>query len=85
MARENYKRLIEFRLNAINERLGTNYQTDYVSHYGGWNLYVVDKDNGGHFRSTLGFDTRKSSSEMLAYLSGIYNLLLGYKVERAES
>lgn len=84
MARENYKRLIEYRLNAINERLGTNYQTDYSSVYGGWNLYVVDKNNGGHFRSTLGFDARKSSAEMLAYLSGIYNLLLGYKVERAD-
>lgn len=67
-----YKRFILARLGWINEALGTEYQTDYVSFYGGWNLYIKEKESGAHFHGMLGFDYRRSSKEMLSYLDGIW-------------
>lgn len=80
MTRKDYKELIEYRIHVINETLGTNYQATYLTQYGGWELYEKIK-LGAHARGYLGFDSIKSSSEMLAYLEGIFNLLTFYKVE----
>lgn len=77
MASKNYGKLINYRIEFINKKLGTNYKTDYAKQYGGWNLYEV-KNGGGHTRGNLGFDYRKSNVEMLAYVDGIYNLLCYY-------
>ena len=80
MTTKRTKELIEYRIEFINTKLGTNYKTDYVSHYGGWNLYEV-LPSGGHSRGFIGFDERKSNAEMLNYVDGIYNMLCFYKVE----
>ena len=52
-------------------RIGEEYETDYVSHFGGWNLWL--KESGGTMRGKLGFDCRKSTSEFMAYISGVIN------------
>lgn len=65
-----YKRFIQMKIDWINHRLGTAYKTNFCSFYGGWNLYEVT-EQGGHFRGEMGFDYRKSSAEMLAYLEGV--------------
>ena len=70
MKKDDYKKLIEGRVNSINEIFDTNYQADYTAHYGGWNLFIVG-ENGGHSRGYIGFDYRKSNTEMLNYLDGI--------------
>ena len=41
MTTKKTRELIEYRIEFINTKLGTNYKTDYASHYGGWNLYEV--------------------------------------------
>lgn len=82
MTRTEYRRLIEYRVNYINERLGTKYTTDYVAHYGGWAMYEVDQETGGHYRNVLGFDVRKSNAEMLNYVDGIFQLLCFYKLKK---
>lgn len=82
--RQNYRKLIEYRVNYINEKIGTKYYADYQSVYGGWNLYLVDEHNGGHYRGTIGFDCRKTNAEMLAYVDGIYELLNHYEIKKGE-
>lgn len=71
MKHSDYKLLIEKRIEWINDILGTEYRTDFVSFYGGWNLYIRNK-NGGHERGRYGFDYRKSSEAMVAYLDGLW-------------
>lgn len=82
MTRTEYKKLIEYRVDFINKKLGTKYTTDYVSHYGGWTMYEVDLETGGHHRNVLGFDCRKSNAEMLNYVDGIFELLCHYDVKQ---
>lgn len=82
MTRKEYRELIEYRVNYINKRLGTKYTTNYVAHYGGWAMYEVDPETGGHCRNVLGFDCRKSNAEMLNYLDGIFQLLCHYVIEQ---
>lgn len=83
--RLNYKELIKFRVNYINEKLGTNYTTDYAAHYGGWSMYTVDPESGAHYCGPIGTRLRKSNREMLEYLDGIFQLLSFYNVTRKES
>lgn len=71
MKHSDYKLLIEKRIEWINDILGTEYRTDFVSFYGGWNLYIRDV-NGGHSHGKYGFDYRKSNKEMVAYLDGLW-------------
>lgn len=52
-------------------RIGEEYDTDFVSHYGGWNLWL--KDSNGTMRGKLGFDFRKNTAEFMAYISGVIN------------
>lgn len=79
MAKKEYKQLIDYRVNFINKKLGTNYETNYAPQYGGWNMSEV-KEGGKTYRGNLGFDLRKSNAEMLAYVDGIYELLCHYQV-----
>ena len=81
MTRTEYRKLIEYRVNYINKRLGTKYETDYSAHYGGWAMYEIDPETGGHYRNVLGFDYRKSNAEMLNYVDGIFQLLSFYKLK----
>lgn len=78
MTRTEYKKLIEYRVDFINKKLGTDYTTDYVSHYGGWNMYLASTN----MRDALGFDCRKSHAEMLNYVDGIFELLCHYDVKQ---
>ena len=80
MATKNYRELIEYRVNFINKKLGTNYQISYASQYGGWNMYEIWDEGMAHHCGALGFDYRKSNVEMLAYVDGVYNLLCHYNV-----
>lgn len=59
---------IEYLLNTINKAVKEKYATNFASYYGGWNMYL--NDNYGN-PGPLGFDLRKSSVEMIAYLRGI--------------
>ena len=81
MTFKEYKELIEYRVNFINKKLGTNYYADYCSIYGGWNLNIIDVRHQ-RYTGILGFELRKSSAEMLSYISGIYELLCHYDVEQ---
>ena len=81
MTRTEYRKLIEYRVAFINKELGTNYEISYAPQYGGWNMYE-NSDGGGHRRSLLGFDGRKSSAEMLNYVDGIFELLCHYDVKQ---
>lgn len=66
------KKQVKEILDYVNRRLGSNYSTDYHSGYGGWNMYIVDKEHGHrHLRGVFGFDCRKSTKEFVAYLQGI--------------
>lgn len=80
MTKKQYQNCIEYRVNFINEKLGTKYKAEYNDSYGGWNLYLI-REEGGVTRGTIGFDGRKSNREFLAYVDGIYNLLSNYNVE----
>lgn len=80
MTRTEYMKLIEYRVNFINKKLGTNYQINYSSVYGGWNMYEIWDEGAARHRGLLGFDVRKSSAEMLAYVDGIFELLSHYDV-----
>lgn len=80
MTRKEYRKLIGYRVNYINERLGTKYIPDYASHYGGWAMYEIDQETGATKRNVLGFDCRKSHAEMLNYVDGIFELLCHYEV-----
>lgn len=82
--RQNYRKLIEYRVNYINKELGTKYHADYCSIYGGWNLYLIDEKCGGQYSGPIGFDVRKSNAEMLAYVDGIYELLNHYEIKKGE-
>ncbi len=66
-----WRRLLEFRVGVINKHTGSDYKIDYCGHYGGWEMYVVNKENGGHGRGRFGFDVRMKSPEFYAYLEGI--------------
>ena len=79
---KDFQRLIEYRIDFINKKLGTNYTTDYCTQYGGYNLYYVEGDSSAHRRGPLGFDARLSAKEMLAYVDGIYNLLSVYSINK---
>lgn len=59
------------KLQQLNKILGTDYKTDFASHYGGWNMYMVDHNNGGHYKSQFGFDYRKTTKEFYWYLCSI--------------
>jgi len=59
------------RLGYVNKILKTDYRSDFASHYGGWNMYLVDNRNGGHYRGKYGFDYRKTTREFYQYLLGI--------------
>lgn len=76
--------LIEYRVNHINNKLGTKYQVEYVGHYGGWEMFMYGK-RMSHRRGALGFDVRKSNEEMLAYVDGIYELLNHYEVVKSQT
>lgn len=80
MTRTEYRKLIEYRVAFINKKLGTKYHADYCSIYGGWSMYEIDPESGATYRNRLGFDCRKSSKEMLAYVDGIFELLCHYDV-----
>lgn len=81
MTRTKYRKLIEYRVDFINKKLGTNYYADYCSIYGGWNLYMIDEKQR-QYSGVIGFDCRKSSAEMLNYVDGIYELLCHYDVKQ---
>lgn len=81
MTRTEYKKLIEYRVNFINQKLGTNYKATYISYYGGWDLCEYDKNLVPH-NGLLGFDCRKSNAEMLNYVDGIFELLCHYDVKQ---
>lgn len=81
MTKKEYRQLIEFRVDSINKKLGTKYTTDYVSHYGGWAMYEIDPETDGTMRKELGFYVRKSSTEMLNYVDGIFQLLSFYELK----
>ena len=51
-------------------RIGEVYDSSF---FGGWNLYL--RKSGGTMRGKLGFDCRKSTHEMMAYISGVINAL----------
>lgn len=80
MTRTEYRKLIEYRVDFINKKLGTNYHADYCSIYGGWSLYMIDEKQRQH-SGVIGFACRKSSAEMLNYVDGIFELLCHYDVE----
>lgn len=82
MTRKEYRELIEYRVNFINKKLGTDYQISYASQYGGWNMYEVWDEGAAHHRGLLGFDVRKSNAEMLNYVDGIFELLSHYEVKQ---
>lgn len=82
MTKKEYRQLIEYRVDYINKRLGTDYRISYVSQYGGWNMYEVWDDGQAHHRGVLGFDCRKSNAEMLNYVDGIFQLLCHYDVKQ---
>ena len=82
MINTEYRRLIEYRVNYINDRLGTKYKLDYAAHYGGWAMYEIDPENGGSHRNVLSFDYRKSNAEMPNYVDGIFELLCHYDVKQ---
>lgn len=75
MARKNYRLLIEARIKWINDILGTNYIATYDCYYCGWDMYLTGP-KGYAGRGALGFDYRKSSAEMLAYVDGCYTALM---------
>lgn len=82
--KKEYRMLIEYRVNYINKKLGTEYQIDYVGHYGGWEMFMYGEGKS-HRRGALGFDVRKSNAEMLAYVDGIYELLNHYEVVKSQT
>lgn len=80
MTHKEYRELIEYRVRFINKKLGTNYQINYSSCYGGWNMYEIRDEGAAQHRGLLGFDGRKSNAEMLNYVDGIFELLSYYEV-----
>jgi hypothetical protein len=76
MTSTEYRKLIEYRVDFINKKLGTDYKADYVSHFGGWNMYLASTNK----RGAIGFDCRKSNEEMLNYVDGIFELLCHYEI-----
>ena len=78
MTRKRYQELIEYRLDFLNKKLGTNYKISYRPQYG-WDMYEI-VGTSGQSTGKLGFDYRKSNAEMLNYLDGIMNVLTYYKV-----
>ncbi len=69
------KKDIEGRVNHLNELLGlkdgNEYGVNYASHYGGWEMYVINTHGDGRF----GFSYRKSTAEFYAYLNGLIQML----------
>jgi len=49
-----WRGLIEFRVATINKHTGSDYQTNYCGHYGGWEMYVL-AEGGGHGCGKYGF------------------------------
>ena len=82
MTRTEYRKLIEYRVEFINKKLGTDYRISYASQCGGWNMYEIWDEGMAHHRGDLGFDCRKSNAEMLNYVDGIYELLNFYEVKQ---
>ena len=82
MTRTEYKKLIEYRVDFINKKLGSEYQINYSSVYGGWDMYEIWDEGMAHHRGALGFDCRKSNAEMLNYVDGIFELLCHYDVKQ---
>ncbi len=70
MARSKYRKEIEELIEYLNKKTGMNYMTDYAPYYGGWNLYRLN-ERRGHCTGLYGFDYRRSSKEMVAYLRGL--------------
>lgn len=66
-----WRGLIEYRIEELRNLTGTNYCTTYCGHYGGWELYVTNAENGGHGRSDFGRTERMTSPEFYYYLEGI--------------
>lgn len=80
----NYKQIINAKINAINGALGTDYHISYAPQYGGWDMYLLTEDYG-HSSGTIGFEYRKSNSEMMAYLEGIQHMLYHMEVAKRDS
>lgn len=65
----NAKKILQARLDNINESLGTKYYLDYNPVYKGWKLY--ENEDGIICAGKIGTLSPLSSGEMLAYLDGI--------------
>ena len=74
MARRNYRKEIFGLLEIINKETGVNYMADYVPHYGGWSLYLLNS-HGERSKGKYGFDYKISGKEMVQRLIGIISAL----------
>lgn len=63
------RKMIQYKIDAINSICGTEYKTNYNPDYGGYNLYYLR--GTGHANGYIGFDIRKNAREMYDYLTGV--------------
>lgn len=67
------KQIIKNKVEMLNELTGENYTYDYVSSYGGYQMYIIG-ENGRQFTGWLGFHGRYKPTEFIAYLDGLLNM-----------
>lgn len=84
MARRMTRKILEAKVEALNERLGTNYRLNYCSYYGGY--AIEDRKPGTNVPKNThlynhGF--RRSGPEMAAYLDGALHILQDLGIDKS--
>lgn len=77
MSTRTTKKDVERRLAFMNtytkSRLGETYEISYCSGWGGWDMHLEGSTTCN--RGMLGFDYRKTTPEIMAYMDGVVNAL----------
>lgn len=69
------RQIIDYKVKAINEKLGENYQISYISCYGGFKLYKTIEGSTAEYNGNLGTNWRMNADTFIEYLNGIMNCL----------
>lgn len=64
------RKQIEGRVGYYNRLMGTNFQISYHSAYG-YDMFEKDPNGGAERRNYVGFDYRKSATEIYEYINGL--------------
>lgn len=78
------KKHLEAKVEALNERLGTNYKLDYCGIYGGYAILDRKPNSGAPKNTSLymhGF--RLSGREMTIYLDGALHVLQDLSIDKS--